>query len=970
MNHVFRVIWNDALQAWQAVSETAGCSCKKSKARQSRRALRFSLVALATGLTGQAWAELPVGGSVTAGSGSISVNGNTMTINQSTQRMVTDWQSFSIGAGKTVEFVQPSSSAAALNRVLGADVSTIQGALRANGQVFLLNPNGVLFTPTARVNVGSLVTSTLNVSNTDFMAGKLNFAGDSPNAIINQGSITAASGGTIALVAARIVNAPNASLTADGGKVLLGAGSKVTLDLGGPVHIKVDQGALQALIEQGGAVQADGGLIYMTAKSAEALGRTVINHTGISRAQTVVTGQKGEIYLMGGMEKDSIQVAGTLNASAPQGGDGGFIETSAARVNISDGVSITTAATAGATGKWLIDPINYTVSAFGGDISGATLGANLATNNVIIDTTVAGDGAGDIFIRDNIAKTSGAATTLTLLAYRNIDIGGRLDTDKVAIQGSNQSPLNLVFSARATGGTTTGHVVIRNTTIKTYGGDITIGGGDSTASGYAIAQKPEYDGAAGVHISYDSLIDASSDARATQATYSHWSGTRKYFSAGSSSDTGGNITIRGQGNASTLNINGAVQPNLGIWLWRGASISTAGNGAITLDGTGGNGNVFTFGRVASVGVLLESRSHLIAKDGDISIQGRAGTGWDAYGVAFTEGDGLIKTGGALRINQTDGTANKNDNAVLIRDGVMTFDVGAASDISAPLVGGTSNARISPDYSFVKKGVGSLTLSGDAKAWNWPRPITTSAAKDTGSFDVQDGDLLLASGLTMAQALYSFYVPPVNSNTFGYSLGAIGGASTAPFASGEPVRITSASATRLREESQANRDARDTAIRESIKRQFILTGMSLEELEQQAATFGFVLTDADRAGAVARRAELISLGVLPYYGTSPLSPSEKVAYEKAVKDRSSMIARGIAPARMSGSERVALAKVQTKMIAEGITPPNATPQQRALAEKNRREMIAKGIAPKNATAAERVQAAGGKVNSFVRGLFRR
>ena len=280
MNHVFNVVWNDALQAWQAISEMGGAARKKSKSQQQRRALRLSLMALVAGMASQAGAQLPMGGSISAGGGAIAVNGNTMTIQQNTQRMVTDWQSFSVGAGKTVEFLQPSSSAAALNRVLGTNVSTIQGSIRANGQVFLLNPNGVLFTPTAQVNVGGLVASTLALTNDDFMTGRLRFSGNSAASVVNQGQIKAADGGTVALVAARIINEGAGQITADKGHVLMGAGADVTLDLGGPVKVKVNQGALNALIEQGAAVQADGGLVYMTAKAAGDLAATVIAAKG------------------------------------------------------------------------------------------------------------------------------------------------------------------------------------------------------------------------------------------------------------------------------------------------------------------------------------------------------------------------------------------------------------------------------------------------------------------------------------------------------------------------------------------------------------------------------------------------------------------------------------------------------------------------------------------------------------------
>jgi filamentous hemagglutinin family protein len=346
--------------------------------------------------------------------------------------MAAHWQSFNIGQGHTVNFVQPSGTAAALNRVMGADASVIQGALKANGQIFLVNPNGILFTPTAQVNVGGIVASTLNVSTADFMAGNYKFQGASSNAIVNQGNITAlgngGQGGTIALIAAKIIN--QGSLGANAGNVLLGAGSKVTLDLGGPVKIQVEEGALNALIEQGGAIKADGGLVYLTAKAAGNLAGTVINHTGVTEAQTLATGQKGEIVLLGGLDADRIAVGGTLDASAPHGGDGGFIETSAAKVAIADHVKISTAAPQGATGQWLIDPVDFNIAASGGDITGASLSGLLNSNHVTIQTQTGTNtsshlygstGAnGDIHVNDAVAW--GAPTRLTLQADRNINI--------------------------------------------------------------------------------------------------------------------------------------------------------------------------------------------------------------------------------------------------------------------------------------------------------------------------------------------------------------------------------------------------------------------------------------------------------------------------------------------------------------------------------------------------------------------
>jgi filamentous hemagglutinin family protein len=236
---------------------------------QGLRAVAAAVLAL---LTAPAFATgvLPTGGQVTAGTASIAQAGQTMTITQTSARLSTDWQQFDIGRGYTVQFVQPSRSAVAFNRIVGPDVSTIQGALKANGQVFLINPNGVLFTPTAQVNVGTLVASTLALS-ADDGAGRTTFTGATATSatsahIVNQGSLQVAEGGAVALIAARIDNA--GSIAAPKGQVLMGAGSQVTLDLGGPVKLSVDRGAVETWIANGGAIRADGGQVLLTSRAA------------------------------------------------------------------------------------------------------------------------------------------------------------------------------------------------------------------------------------------------------------------------------------------------------------------------------------------------------------------------------------------------------------------------------------------------------------------------------------------------------------------------------------------------------------------------------------------------------------------------------------------------------------------------------------------------------------------------------
>jgi len=417
MNHVYRVVWNGAKGIWQVVAEI-GRRAGKCHSQTRRRKLAVAIFAAGVAPLALA-ADLPTGGVVVAGNGNISQSGNTMTIVQGSNKLAIDWQSFSIGQGQRVNFIQPSSSSVALNRVLGSDVSQIQGNLTANGQVFLINPNGVLFSPTAQVNVGGLVASTLSLGNDDFLAGNYRFSGGSSNAIINQGNITAlgenGKGGTIALIAAKISN--TGTLTANAGNVLLGAGSQVMLDMGGPVKLQVEQAVLNALIENGGVIKADGGLVYLTAKAANALATTVINNTGLIEARTLATGETGKIYLLGDMENDHISVGGTLDASAPQGGNGGFVETSAAKVELQDGLHVTTMAVYGNTGNWLIDPATYTVAASGGDETGASLAARLGSTNIILQAD------NEIIIDDAV---NWSANKLTLFSGHNININANL----------------------------------------------------------------------------------------------------------------------------------------------------------------------------------------------------------------------------------------------------------------------------------------------------------------------------------------------------------------------------------------------------------------------------------------------------------------------------------------------------------------------------------------------------------------
>ena len=168
----------------------------------------------------------PVGGTPGAGAVSIQQNGSTTTVTQFGNQAVINWKSFSIGSGETVQFVQPNALAVALNRVTGIDPSVILGSLLSNGRIFLVNPNGVLFGKGSTVDVGGLAVSTLSLSDSDFLAGKYNFSQDvnkNLSFIVNQGTIKAANGGYVVLVAPLVDN--QGTIVANLGQVAIGTGT-------------------------------------------------------------------------------------------------------------------------------------------------------------------------------------------------------------------------------------------------------------------------------------------------------------------------------------------------------------------------------------------------------------------------------------------------------------------------------------------------------------------------------------------------------------------------------------------------------------------------------------------------------------------------------------------------------------------------------------------------------------------------
>lgn len=259
---------------------------------------------------------------------SVGKQGSTTTISQKSNRAIIDWQSFDVGRSETVRFNQPGASSATLNRVHARRESVIAGGVSAPGQVIIQNSNGVVFTPTAKVDVGSLVATSIGISNQNFAAGKLTFdqPGNPRAAVRNQGSITVADKGLAALVAPVVAN--SGTITARTGAVVMAAGTAATIDLHGDGLVSVAvtdpvtqrPRGLQALVDQGGVVRVDGGSVVLTAQAAANVVNTAINMTGVIQARGSLS-RDGKVALIG----DSVRMAGTIDASAAESGKAGTV---------------------------------------------------------------------------------------------------------------------------------------------------------------------------------------------------------------------------------------------------------------------------------------------------------------------------------------------------------------------------------------------------------------------------------------------------------------------------------------------------------------------------------------------------------------------------------------------------------------------------------------------------------------------
>ncbi len=264
----------------------------------------------------------PVGGQVSGGSATIAQTGPLTSITQNTGRAIIDWQGFDIAAGESVAIAQPSTASILLNRIHDTQPSVINGSLTANGQVILMNPNGMLFGKGSRIDVAGLIATSANIANDDFMTGDVLSFGEAGNpgaSIINEGSITIRDAGLAALVAPNVQN--DGAIVAALGSVQLAGADTMTVDLYGDglISFAADNSTATAVTQSG---QVTASHILLQAADADHLLTSSVNLSGVTEATDMQIHDDGNVILGGDITATArdVTVSGTVIADGQQGG--------------------------------------------------------------------------------------------------------------------------------------------------------------------------------------------------------------------------------------------------------------------------------------------------------------------------------------------------------------------------------------------------------------------------------------------------------------------------------------------------------------------------------------------------------------------------------------------------------------------------------------------------------------------------
>ena len=686
----------------------------------ARVASLATVVAVAL-VSGRAALANPEGGQVVGGSATIEETSSTrLDVIQSTDSAIINWQSFSIGAGEHTNFQQPSSSSVTLNRVVGANLSEIYGRLTANGQIYLINPVGVVFGEGANVDVNGLVASTANIADRDFMAGRYEFSvpGDTSGFIVNRGSVTAAEGGLVAFVAPWVEN--QGVIAASLGRVVLAGAETFTLDLYGDSLVRIavddtvtealydmDGNPVDALVANSGDITADGGQVLLTARSAGGVVDNAINMDGMVVANSVAE-VNGEVVFFGAGAGD-VLVSGVVEALGDDAGEtGGTVTVLGERVGLFGDARIDVSGDAGG-GTALI----------GGGFQGSgehtarqTLVA--ATASISADAGAAGDAGTVVVWADGLTRFAGSISArggaqagdgglVEVSGKETLDYRGTVDTRAPAgdVGTLLLDPTNIEVAGASEAGVTIAEVDNAGDADVDNGG----GGADATTNTIAAAD----------------IVTALNTTNVTLQATNNIVVTNAINASGNAGSFG-----------LTLDADNQIQINNSI---------TTNDGFVTLTGTG-NTIIFNTGNNPAI----DTTGGDFDNGGDVTLTGavtlsqattiQAGTG------AITI-NGAVTGANALTLDSTDSGFTAGGNMVLNGDvTISAFDAqGVNNFTNNGTLTTTGNANVAVIFGDVDVGNASFNFANSFISFDEDNPGDLSGTFNGGNLDIFDVDIL-------------------------------------------------------------------------------------------------------------------------------------------------------------------------------------------------------------------------------------
>ncbi len=649
----------------------------------------------------------PQGGNVAAGQATITETGSKLDIHQHTDRVVIDWRSFDIAPDEHTQFHQPSNSSIALNRVNSNSASNIYGKLTANGNVVIINQNGVLFGGGAQVDVNGLVASTADTDNASFMTESrinLNKPGNPTAVIKNEGIITAKQAGLVGFVAPNVAN--SGVIVANLGRVQLASGDTAMLDMYGDglMHVAVSDDVKAQFVSNTGTIEANGGKIALTAAAGKNIVNSIITSKGSLKAQSVGV-RNGEIIISANGKKTGsakVVVDGKIDVSGLNGNEqGGKVTITADDIELKSNTHINASGNAGG-GELLV----------GGDAHGKGTTQTALTNKVNngakleANSKISGNGGKVIVWAD---KTTHYDGLIEAKAEGQTGKGGFVET-------SGKETLVIGHNAKVLASALNGE--FGEWLLDPY--DITIGASDDGNSGTNGS-----DPTATSTISHTTIEDALNNGTSVTITTG---------STGSAGNDTGNITV-----SSAINTNIATgTPTLTLSAFRSILV----NAGITAD-SGGN----------ALNIILNSdnggnqNGYIKVSAGIDSNNGSITMGGGNSGITAGSGFAWGNTDQGSGIFIDNATVNAG-NGILIANGHAWNDP-ASSSTAGVLVSGTSAKLQTTGGNIYVYGTG-----GNGSASNYGVATNTS-----GVITSTDGDIYVEgrAGSSSGNSSHGVYV---------------------------------------------------------------------------------------------------------------------------------------------------------------------------------------------------------------------